>query len=138
MSDITYNDYWIEINSLAENLAEEAVEACEGDKDNALDEINDHMLHETADGHQWVIYNAYNADVMKHSDNEDYYIDNFGVEDAGYVLKERGLSGLHNAIAFWCIYADIQGVLDDKLDEAVEAWEKEHPEEEEAEEEVAE
>jgi hypothetical protein len=126
MSEITSSDYWSEISSIAESLATDAVNACDGDKDDALDKINDYMLHETVDGHQWVIYNAYNADVMRHSDNEDYYIDNFGTDDAGHVLKESGLSGLHNVIAFWCMYADVQDRLDDALDDAVEKWEEEH------------
>lgn len=133
MSDITYRDYWEQINAIAEELATTAIEANEGDKDAALDQINDYMLHETIDGHQWVIYNSYNADVMRHSENEDYYIDNFGGDDAAYVLKERGLSGLHNVIAFWCMYADVQDKLNEALDDAVEKWEADHAEEENAE-----
>ena len=115
------SDYWAEINSIAESLVSEAMADNDNDRDAAEEDIDDSRLHETIDGHQWVIYNGYNADVMKHSGNEDYYINNFGNDDAGYVLKERGLSGLHNVIAFWCMYADVQELLSDKMDEFCDA-----------------
>ena len=126
MSDLNCSsDYWKEINSIADSLVSESMADNDNDRQAAEDDINDSRLHETVDGHQWVIYNGYNADVMKYSDNEDYYIDNFGNEDAGFVLKERGLPGLHNVIAFWCMYADVQELLSDKMDEFCDALEAE-------------
>lgn len=121
MSKLSIIQYREEIASIAQSLAEEAMADNEYDRQAAEDDINDSRLHETIDGHQWVIYNSYNADVMRHSDNTDYYIDNFGVDDAGHVLKERGLDGLHNVIAFWCMYADVQDRLSDALDAVEEA-----------------
>ena len=109
MTNITRTQYIEEIQSIDDNMVSEA--------------INDRTLHETIDGHQWVIYNAYNSDVMRHSDNPDYYPDNFGNDDASHVLKERGLDGLHNVIAFWCMYADVQ----DRLSDAFDAYEEAHP-----------
>lgn len=121
MSELSSKQYWDEISSIAESLAEDAMAATEYDRQSAEDDIQDSRLHETIDGHQWVIYNAYNADVMRHSDNTDYYIDNFGGDGAGHILKERGLDGLHNVIAFWCMYADVQDKLSDALDAVEEA-----------------
>ena len=122
MNDLNCSsDYWAEINSIADSLVSEAMADNDNDRDAAEDDINDSRLHETIDGHQWVIYNGYNADVMKHSSNEDYFIDNFGNESAGQVLKDGGLSALHNVIAFWCMYADVQELLSDKMDEFVDA-----------------
>jgi len=121
MSELSRKQYHDEIESLAESIAEEAMDACGFDRQAAEDDINDSRLHETVDGHQWVIYNAYNADVMRHSDNVDYYIDNFGGDDAGHVLKKRGLGGLRNVIAFWCMYADVQDRISDALDAVEEA-----------------
>ena len=123
MTNITRTQYIEEIQSIADNMVSEEMENCHNDRDAAEDAINDRTLHETIDGHQWVIYNAYNSDVMRHSDNPDYYIDNFGNDDAGHVLKERGLDGLHNVIAFWCMYADVQ----DRLSDAFDAYEESHP-----------
>jgi len=117
MSDLTTQyEYNQEILSIAENLVSEAMDQSNNDREEAEELINDSLLHETIDGHQWVIYNGYNVSVMKYSDNEDYYIDKFGTEDAGATLQERGLSGLHNAIAFWCMYADTQDHIDDAFD----------------------
>jgi len=117
MKDLnTQYEYYQEVLSIAENLVSEAMDQSNNDREEAEELINDSLLHETIDGHQWVIYNGYNVSVMKYSDNEDYYIDKFGTEDAGATLQERGLSGLHNAIAFWCMYADTQDHIDDAFD----------------------
>ena len=82
------------------------MERCDNDRDEAEELINDSLLRETIDGHEWIIYYSYNLDVIQHSDNEDYMIDNFGIDEAGFILKDKGLSGLHSAIAFWALYAD--------------------------------
>ena len=116
MSNITSSQYWNEIQSLAVSIAEEAMAQCDNNRDEAEELINDSLLHETIDGHQWVIYYAYNLDVYQHSDNPDYYIDNFGGDAAAYVLKEKGLDGLHNVLAFWSLYADVQDKIDEVLD----------------------
>ena len=117
MSDITYSKYWEEINSIASELVSESMESTDNDRDAAEEEINDYRLHEWIDGHQWVIYYAYNDDVRHHSDNEDYLTDNFGNEYAGQIVAESGIDALGTAIAYWCMYADVQDKLSDAFDE---------------------
>ena len=127
MTEITSSEYWTEVQSLADSIASEAMADNDNDREAAEEDINDSRLHETIDGHQWIIYNAYNLPVMQFSDNADYYIDNFGGDDAGHILKERGIDGLHTVIAFWALYADVQDRLSDALDvleEAAEAAEE--------------
>ena len=116
MSNITSAQYWNEIQSLAVSIAEDAMSYCDNNREEAEELINDSLLHETIDGHQWIIYYAYNLDVYQYSDNSDYYIDNFGGDDATYVLKEKGLDGLHQALAFWALYADVQDKIGEALD----------------------
>ena len=132
MSNITSSQYWIEVEALANLIATNAMQSCDNDRDDAEELIIDRLLHETIDGHEWIIYNAYNLDVIQYSDNEDYYIDEFGSESAGDELKSGGLSRLHTAVAFWALYADVQNMISDELDNIEEAAEEE--EEEEAEE----
>lgn len=132
MSNITSSQYWIEVQSIANSIATEAMQSCGNDRDNAEELINDSLLHETIDGHEWIICNDYNLDVIQHSDNEDYYIDEFGSDDAGVTLKNGGLSGLHTAVAFWAMYADVQNLISDELDTLEEAVEEEEEEAEEA------
>ena len=116
MTNITSSQYCNEIQSIAVSIAEDAMSHCDNNRDDAEELINDSLLHETIDGHQWVIYYAYNLDVYQHSNNPDYYIDNFGGDDAAYVLKEKGLDGLHNVLAFWSLYADVQEKIEEALD----------------------
>lgn len=129
MLNITSSQYWIEVEELANSIATVAMQSCDNDRDDAEELINDSLLHETIDGHQWIIYNAYNLDVIQHSDNEDYYIDEFGSESAGEELKNGGLSRLHTAVAYWALYADVQGMISDELDAIEDAIEEEEEEE---------
>jgi hypothetical protein len=118
MSELTGTEYRNEILSIAYNLYDENY--CYTDKALSIEErieavdedIQDRLLHEAVDGHQWVIYNAYNLDVIKWSENKDYYTDNFGGVGLAESL-ECGLDSLHNTIAFWCMYGDVQDALED-------------------------
>ena len=116
MSELTCYEYWTEIDELAGSLASEAMDDCENDRDAAEEQIFDYQLHETVDSHQWVIYYSYNLDVIKHSDNEDYYADNFGAEALAHRLDEGGLDLLHCHIAFWCLYGDVSEKISAALD----------------------
>ena len=117
MANITPQDYWKEVNALADSIACEAMQQANNDREQAEELVNDYLLHETVYGHQWIIYNGYNLDVLQYSDNDEYMVDNFGGDELVHVLKERGLSGLHNALAFWALYADVQEKISDVLDE---------------------
>ena len=114
---MNYHEYWTEVSSLADSIACEAMQDNENDIDAARDEIFDSRLHETIDNHQWVIYFSYNLDIIKHSDNEDYYSDNFGGDCLAESLKTGGLDMLHCHIAFWALYADVCEKIEDALTE---------------------
>jgi hypothetical protein len=124
MSEITRSQYYDKIRSIASSMAEEALADNDWDRDAAEDDINDSRLHETIDGHQWVIYTAYNLDVIRHSDNSDAYVDNFGGDDAAHILKDRGIDGLHAVMAYCAMEQDVRDILSDALDEAIEEHEK--------------
>lgn len=134
MNNITSQQYWTEVSAIAANLVSESADytdcntADTFDRDTILDHINDSALHETIDGHQWVIYYAYNLDIYKHSDNSDSAIDDFGDEWAGELLRSSGLSGLHQGLAFWAFYRDVQEALDSALDDYEQALPEKHQE----------
>ena len=117
MSNITSSQYWKEIQDLAISIAEDAMSPCDNNRDEAEELITDSLMHETIGAHQWVIYNAYHLELLQYSDNSDHYVDEFGADDAAIVLKERGLDGLHQALAFWALYADVQEKIEEALDE---------------------
>jgi len=124
MNEITRSRYYDEIQSIAESMAEDALSANDWDRDAAEEDINDSRLHETIDGHQWVIYNAYNLDVIRNSPNSDAYVDNFGADDAGSIIKDRGIDGLHAVMAYCAMEQDVRELLSDALDAAIEAHEE--------------
>jgi hypothetical protein len=73
MNEITSHEYWQEIESLCKQVFEE----CQEYQREPCD-----VLHETLDGHQWVIYTRYAFDVLKHSDNDGAAIEEMGAEAA--------------------------------------------------------
>jgi len=111
-------EYWKEIKGLADGIASECMEECENDREAAEDMINDSRLHETIDGHQWVIYCAYNLPVLEHSPNAEYADDNGLI---GENPLENGLNSFHTMLAFWAMYADVQDYISDALDELEES-----------------
>jgi len=124
MIELLHGQYMKEIQSLANNMVSEEMENCHGDREAAKESINNTELRTAIDRHRWIIYNAYNYGVIRHSDNTDYYTDKFGKADGAHIFEKRGLDGLLNAIAFWCMYGDVQ----DKLSGAFDAYEKAHEE----------
>lgn len=117
MTDLnTQMDYNTEINSIAADLVQRAVSENDN-REQAEEEINDYMLHEDIDSHQWIIYTAYALPVIQYSPNDDYLIDNFGNEEASFILANSGLDALHTAIAFWAMYADVQEQLNQAFDD---------------------
>ena len=118
MSNITSSyQYWIEVEALATQIAQDAMSQCDNSREEAEELITDSLMHETIGAHQWVIYNAYNLDILQYSDNQYHYVDEFGADDAVIVLRESGLGGLHQALAFWALYADTQEKISEALDE---------------------
>ena len=117
---MTHNEYWAEIADIAQTIASEALSDNDGDIDAARDDIFDLRLHETIDGHQWVIYYAYHLDVLKHTDNAEYMVDNFGGESVENAVKDGGVDGLHTAMAFWAMYADVSERIEGALEELTE------------------
>ena len=118
---ISNSEYWQEVLNIAKTLVEDAASAtdCDNaetfDQDTIRDYIFDSALHQAIDSHQWVIYYGYNLPVLQHSDNAEYGIDEFGSDWIADTVKSGGLSGLHSALAFWALYADVMGYIDDAI-----------------------
>ena len=110
MNDITNYEYWKEVAELAESILEEAgIKTAEQAEDNR-DEIET-RLTETIGGHQWVIYYAYNADIIKFSDNESYCEDHFGTKS----FEGKSYADIGTIVAEWALYGDVS----DKLSELI-------------------
>jgi lysine/ornithine N-monooxygenase len=115
---ITNQEYWNEVKATDETVVETAFDNMQYDGiesptiEQVYDSIFDNVLHETGDSHQWVIYTAYHLPVLQHTDNADYMVGNFGGDCVEQVVKESGVTGLHQAMAYWALYADIADQID--------------------------
>lgn len=128
MTNLTNQEYWTEVNATANYVIELTIESLQCDDedvtiDNIQDRINDCILHQQIDSHQYAIYNAYHLPILQYSDNAEYMIDNFGGESVEHAMKQ-GVSSLFAAMAFWAFYADVSDLLtEDVIEEAIEALE---------------
>ena len=107
MTNITYREYRDEISDIAEDLYKEALEEHPEDEDDRNECILE-QVNEIVDGHEWIIYNAYNLSVYEHSPNADAYQDMYSNDTLGSIVAERGLLSLHTVIAYCAMQADIE------------------------------
>jgi hypothetical protein len=110
--DITDYEYYKEIRAIVENTIDEVISEWL-DEDYDIDDVELDIekfgdvhsdiverIWENVDGHQWVIYTAYNWDVLKISENNDYAITEFCIP----AQEDYGLNTC--ALAFGAMYAD--------------------------------
>jgi hypothetical protein len=98
---MTEHEYYTEIRSLAESVAEEAEE-----RGGDLREAAQVALHETIAGHQWVIYTHHNWSVLKHSRNDCAMFECLGAVEAtdwGTLLAQG---------AYYAMEADVSEAID--------------------------
>ena len=96
------NEYHEEIARLAEWISDNRPAALGGEgvaSEYGADYDAHDALHETLDGHGWVIYTYQARKVIAHSDNPDFMMDEFGADAGGDMFDERR--------AYWAMYADI-------------------------------
>ena len=115
MKNMTQLSYIEEIKDIATNLVDELMDEYE-DREEAEEQAYD-RLHETIDGHQWVIYYAYNDDVLKYSDNDEAYKDIYDNEGIGSIIAEHGLDSFKTAMAYFAMYQDVSELLEQAFDD---------------------
>ncbi len=103
-STLTEQSYYEEIRNIADNLAQETG----GDTDVASERV-----HETVDGHQWIIYTHYNAQVLHCSRNEGAYFDAYGPLEGC-----ESYSDVTVKLAFAAMCQDVH----EELEDAIERW----------------
>jgi len=110
MQNITQSEYNKEIQSLAQEIWREALEQANNDREDAYDLIYD-VTHEYVDGHQWIIYSAYNQSVTECSYNPNAYQDIYDDTGLGQLVAEGGVSQLYRILAICAMHADVSEVV---------------------------
>lgn len=95
-------EYWAEINEIAANARREA-------KDQGMDLYD--YLHETIDGHQFVIYTYKARHVLQYSSHEDAIFEELGDQTV------ESMSGIYTPAAYFAMLADVGDALPDESDE---------------------
>mgnify|MGYP001238457470 CR=1 FL=1 len=100
--EMTQQEYWDQIRSLAEWLSDNRPAELGGEgviADYGEDADRYDAMHETLDGHEFVIYTHKARQVIVHSDNPDHMMDEFGPDCFGDMFDERR--------AYWAMMQDI-------------------------------
>jgi hypothetical protein len=110
---MTQQEYWNEIRSLAEWLSDNRPAELGGEgvvADYGEDADRYDAIHETLDGHEFVIYTRKARQVVAHSDNPDHMMDEFGSDCFGGMFDERR--------AYWAMMQDIidRGGMEERFD----------------------
>ena len=107
---LSRQEYHKEINEIALDLWNKALEDANDDKDEAQDLVHD-WIHELVDGHQWVIWNYYHNLILHHSSNDEAYLDVYDDASLGELVKDKGVDGLHMTMAYFAMTQDIQDAI---------------------------
>ena len=99
---MTYQDYWTEVRELADYFSEGGRWTEDYGQDT---DINDAM-HETIDGHAYIIYYTEAHDVLKFSPNDNAYYEEMGENPAG------GYNEMAPPMAYFAMLADIRDYIE--------------------------
>ena len=98
---MTSQEYWAEVNELAAYFADSG--AWREDYGEDIDRYD--AMHETVDGHQYIIYYSEAADVLRHTDNPTAYEDELGDLPDGMTYQQMACP-----LAFMAMMADINSL----------------------------
>lgn len=123
MQNLTSSTYFTEVSKTANYIVTLAIESLELDneeinEENLNDRIQDHILYEQIDSHEYNIYYCYHLPIIMFSTNPDYCVDNFGSDFLIEDLK-KGIQSLHNTLAYWAFYADVSDLIGDEIQDAL-------------------
>jgi hypothetical protein len=75
---ISQKEYWDDIHGIAKDAVEEGWAQAGKDADEPDEEAIREYVQQTIDGHQWIIYYGYPAEVLSHTENKNAYFEDFG------------------------------------------------------------
>jgi len=113
---MNYTEYRTEIKDVAEGIIEECL--------NHGQELSS-MIHETIDGHQWIIYTRYHDEILRYSENAEAYEDIFTDEQIGERVAEGGLAAAIAEKAFYAMDQDVRDAISELSFEDFECTEEE-------------
>jgi hypothetical protein len=100
--DIKRAEYYGAVRSMAKEGADKARAGEFSDREELIE-----WVHESVDGSYWVIYTHANLDVLRYSDNDSAYSDNFGAE--GMTDKSGNINWA--ALAYAAMEQDVMEAL---------------------------
>ena len=112
---ISKAEYLKNIEENAVILVEELMKELLNDTGDVREALSERVSG-TVDGHEWVIYTAYNRAVIEHSANNEAYLGVYDDESLGALVSEKGVEGLELIIAAYAMEADLNEACEEVLE----------------------
>lgn len=99
-------EYYKEIQDLSHDIWAEALHEAYDVVPDARDRIY-RLTNEFVANHQWITHSHYHDQVMRYSMNKDAYLEEYGNETLGDIVRDDGLKGLQREIAYLAMVEDV-------------------------------
>jgi len=104
--DIIRREYYDSVRSYADDIIQCLKDGEFGDEEDDARESIQERLSETADSSQWVIYALKTMDVLRYSDNDSAYVDEYGSEG---IVEDGNINW--SRLAYAAFEADISEIV---------------------------
>ena len=98
-------EYWDAVNHIAEECINEVFEFGTDLYD---------AVHQSLDGHQFIIYYAHHDAVIKHSANSDCWEYWLSREDIAQLVVDQGIDGARSDQAFFAMFEDVNDAVTER------------------------
>lgn len=92
-------EYEREVAAVARDIVEECIKHGQDIADS---------IHDTVDGHEWMIYTRHHQEIIDRSSYPDAYLDVYSHEDLGRIVADQGLDSAIQARAFFAFEHDVR------------------------------
>ena len=107
---LSRKDYQTEINELAHDIWNEALESGSNDTDEAQD-LTYGIVQEVVGGHRWANSQAFHLSLLQYTNNYDSFLNIFDFEFAGSMVARQGVAALHSSMVHHAMTQDIQDAI---------------------------
>ena len=107
---LSRKDYQHEINEIALDLWNKALQDADGDKDEAR-HLTYGWVQEVVGYHRWPNSQAFHLSLLQYTNNYDAFLNIFDFEAAGDLVSNQGVAALHSMMVHHAMAQDVQDAI---------------------------
>ena len=107
---LSRKEYQTEINELAHDIWNEALESGSNDTDEAQ-HLTYGIVQEVVGGHRWPNSQAFHLSLLQYTNNYDAFLNIFDQRVTCYKVARQGVAALHSSMVHHAMTQDIQDAI---------------------------